>query len=383
MTRDDPQWPDEFGPFDGRLWWDCAHQGPLPKAAASAVGAALQLKISPHRLADDLFLSVPRQLKESLARLIGAEPGALVLGNSASYGLSVLVHGLRIAPGDEVLLVRGDFPATVMPWLPLGHRGVRVRLVDPAGPVLAPDDLRTHLTPDTRVVCTGWVNSFNGHVVALDDIGDICRQRGVRFVVNGSQGVGVRPLDVSAAPIDALISCGHKWLCGPYGTGFCWVRTDLLNELTPRDVYWLPHVWGMPTMDYSRRSDLGTAAFDVMGTANFLNFMPWRASVDLLLRIGVGQLHRHAVDLAGRLVAAVDPAQFRVLSPTTPAASSIVVLSSVDSGRNAVIHARIRASGIDASLRQGNLRFAPHLYNTREEAEEIATELNRAAEVTG
>jgi cysteine desulfurase/selenocysteine lyase len=53
----------------------------------------------------------------------------------------------------------------------------------------------------------------------------------VFFVLNATQGVRARPIDVTRLPIDALVSCGFKWLCGPYATGFCWIRPELLEEL--------------------------------------------------------------------------------------------------------------------------------------------------------
>jgi selenocysteine lyase/cysteine desulfurase len=145
----------------------------------------------------------------------------VILGNSTTYGLHLLVQGVDWREGDEVLLVDGDFPATIVPWSPLAERGVRVRLLRPEG----------------------------------------------------------------GAP-DALVSCGVKWLCGPYGTGFCWLRPDLLASLTYRPAYWLGHLAQDDLGQEAAirlRDDLGAAAYDVFGTANFLNFRPWTASVEYLL----------------------------------------------------------------------------------------------------
>jgi cysteine desulfurase/selenocysteine lyase len=144
----------------------------------------------------------------------------LVLGNSTTYGLHLLAHGLPLHRGDEVLLVDGDFPATVIPWLPLERRGIRVRRLEPEARPLSAAQLEAELTPATRVFCSGWVFSFTGEAIDLDAIGRLCRERGVLFVVNASQAIGARLLDLGATPVDALVSCGFKWLCGPYGTGF-------------------------------------------------------------------------------------------------------------------------------------------------------------------
>jgi hypothetical protein len=126
---------DEFGPFEGRVWLDCAHQGPLPRAAAEAAGAAIEQKVSPHLIRDDAFWDVPFQLKETIGSLINAPADELILGNSTSYGLNLLAQGLPWNSGDEVLVVEGDFPASVVTWLPLVRRGVQIRFLRPASGV--------------------------------------------------------------------------------------------------------------------------------------------------------------------------------------------------------------------------------------------------------
>jgi Aminotransferase class-V len=77
---------------------------------------------------------VPRSLRATITSLVKAEPNEIVLGNSTSYGLDLLAHGLPLRPGDEVLVVEGDFPASIYPWLPLQRHGVRIRtLPAPSG----------------------------------------------------------------------------------------------------------------------------------------------------------------------------------------------------------------------------------------------------------
>ena len=142
----------DFGPFDGRTWINCSHQGPLPRVAGRAAEKAIALKTAPHRLANsELFNEVPLRLRKTLGRLIDVDPDDIILGNSTSYGLNLLANGIRWREGDEVLLVRGDFPATIFPWLPLRERGVRVRFIEPAGPRLEAEELEAQLTSDTRL----------------------------------------------------------------------------------------------------------------------------------------------------------------------------------------------------------------------------------------
>ena len=378
MDRMDSVYGHDFGPFDGRIWFNCAHQGPLPRLAVAAAQRAIHEKVSPHLIADDDFTDLPKELKSSLAQLIGASAEDIILGNSASYGLHALRNGLSWRTGDEVLVVQGDFPATIYPWLGLEQFGVRVRLLTPRGSCLTARELAAKTTSSSRVLCVSWINSFNGSVLDLAAIGDLCRERGIIFALNASQGLGALPIDVEQQPIDALVSCGYKWLCGPYGTGFCWIKPELRNQLRPNQTYWLPQVWQKHDLtDYTWNEERDSVAFDVFCTANFLNFMPWRASVDYLLRIGVPAIRDHNRTLVEKLIGELNQDKFHLISPDTGASqSAIVVVSHVRRQSNSDVHTSLAKAGIDIALRAGNLRFSLHLYNSLDEITRAVAILN-------
>jgi selenocysteine lyase/cysteine desulfurase len=100
---------DEFGPFDGRVWMNCAHEGPLPRRAQRAAVEAIELKRTPARLDDALFAEVPTRLRAALARLTNAPPEQIALTNSTSYGFNLLARGL---PSTRPSPHRGARPAT-------------------------------------------------------------------------------------------------------------------------------------------------------------------------------------------------------------------------------------------------------------------------------
>jgi cysteine desulfurase/selenocysteine lyase len=371
----------DFGGFEGRAWLNCAHQGPLPKVAVAAATQALADKAAPHRIADEAFDEVPRRLKQALGRLAGVPADQVILGNSTSYGLHLLVQGVPWREGDEVLLVDGDFPATIVPWLPLAERGVRVRLLKPEGGRLEAGQVEAELTPATRLFCSSWVFSFTGHTVDLAAVGGVCRRAGVTFVVNGSQAVGAMPLDLAALPVDALVSCGFKWLCGPYGTGFCWLAPDLLASLTYRPAYWLAHQ-GQDDLGqdsgYRLRDHVGAAGWDVFGTAGFLTFQPWTASVEYLLGLGVDRVAAWDQHLVERFVGGLDPDRYELVSPRRgPARSALVVFGDHRPDRNPPLHQALTAAGVDVAFRRGRLRVSPHLYNTEADIDRALEVLDR------
>jgi cysteine desulfurase/selenocysteine lyase len=372
----------DFGPFSGRTWLNCAHQGPLPRIAVEEAREAIGWKVAPYELTTERFNSVPARLKSALAQLVGASVDEIILGNSASYGLHLLANGIPWRQGDEVLVVAGDFPSDILPWLRLEKHGVRVRLLHSQSPLPGPDELRRAMSPRTRLFCTTWVHSFSGFAADLEGLGSVCRQRGVTFIVNASQALGARPLDVRAVPLDAVISVGFKWLCGPYGTGFCWIKPDLLESLQYNQAYWLA---GMTADDLGKeggevRLPEGpptARTYDVFGTANFFNFKPWAASVEYLLKQGIDRIAIHDQKLVEQFISGINPKKYDLTSPPAgEARSTLVFISHRDPTLNDEIHIKLKAAGIEAAYRRGKLRFSPHLYNTSADITKALTVLN-------
>ena len=372
----------DFPDLDGRVWLNCAHQAPLPKCARAEAEEAVAWKAAPWELTSERFAGVPRRLKEAIGRLINAPAEDVILANSASYGLHLIANGFPWKAGDEVLVMRGDFPSDILPWLGLERWGVTVRQLAPRGRVLEPDEVEAAIGSSTRLLCLTWVHSLSGWAIDLEAIGALCRARGVTFVVNGAQAVGVRPMDVRTAPIDVLVSVGWKWLLGPYATGFCWVRPELLTKLQYNQVYWLSMLTaddlGREQLDLTLRDDPGAARYDVFATANFFNFKPWAASVEYLLRYGVEAARQHDDALVQRLIDGLDRRKFRITSPEAgPRRSTLVFIEPRERERAKDIYHALQAEGVHVAFRAAALRFSPHRYNTPEDIDRALLALHR------
>lgn len=372
----------DFGPFDGRTWLNCAHQGPLPRIAADEAHDAIGWKVAPYELTAERFNSVPARLRTALARLVGASEDEIILGNSASYGLHLLANGISWNQGDEVLVVANDFPSDILPWLRLEEHGVHVQRLHPQNPLPDPDELRRAISPGTRLFCTTWVHSFSGFAADLDGLGAVCRENGVTFVVNASQGLGARPLDVRTVPVDAVVSVGSKWLCGPYGTGFCWMKHDLLQSLQYNQTYWLAQMSAADLGSENTEVTLpkgprAARTYDVFGTANFFNFKPWAASVEYLLKQGIDRIAAYDQKLVEQFIHGLDSQKYVLTSPMTGGGrSTLVFVSHHDLTRNDEIQVRLGEAEIAVAYRKGKLRVSPHLYNTRADIEKALDVLN-------
>ena len=367
---------DDFGPFDGRIWINAAHQGPLPKAAIRMAQEAISWKVAPHLLTTDRFRDVPRRLRKALGRLIGVPPDQVILGNSASYGIHLLANGIQWRAGDEVLLVKNDFPTDILPWLALEKQGVRIRILEPENPLPSTQELADSISPATRLLCTTWVHSFSGYAADHRALGQVCADRDVIFVLNCSHAFGIRPFDINDTAVDAVVGVGFKWLCGPYGTGFAWVRPELLETLEFNNTYWqvmLPADYLVKDkQELTLRNHVGARRYDVFGTANFFNFHPLSGAVEYLLDVGINTIRDHNQELVDRLIAGIDRDRYHLLSPEDgPERSTLVYFSHREPEKNGEIFRILQEKGIDISFRQGKLRAAPHIYNTPDDIDRL------------
>lgn len=376
------KWRDDFGPIDG-TWLSTCRYGALPRVAVAAAEEAIAWKVSPPGLPGEAFDALPRRLKTALGRIVNLPAEDIQLGTSASFGFNAIAAGARWREGDEVLCVDGDFPATVYPWLALERRGVTVRMLRPARAVPDAEEVARHITPATRVFCASWVCAFSGHAIDLEAIGAVCRDHGARFVVDISQGVGARAIDVAASPVDAFSSCGQKWICGPYGTGFAWIRPEWRDTFDPGQVYYaVMHHAGNPgtLRNYERHGNPGADAFGVAGSGFFFQYAPWAAAVEYIAAQGIDAIEAHDDALVARLIAGLDRDAYTLLSPESrPARTAIAVISHRDAARDAEIANRLADEGVHISLREGVLRIAPHLYNTAGEIDRVLEHLAAAA----
>jgi len=361
----------DFVPLEGKIWLNAASEGPLPIAAAQTLQEAVEWKSKPYLLNNDKFVLVPYELKQSIGRLIGVNDRDVILGNSASYGLHILANGIAWQSGDEILLMQNDFPTDIFPWLALERQGVRIIQIPPKERVLSPDELLTNITDKTRLFCISQVHTFSGIILEIEKFAQICKDKGILFVLNLSQSAGAMPVDVSGFAVDAIVCAGYKWLCGPYGTGFIWIKPELRDQLNLNHAYWTALLSAEELKQEGPLflKDLNTARkYDIFGTANFFNFVPFKTAIDYLMDIGLDKISVHNMGLIDKFINELNYDSYHLISPKEgPRRSNLVVLSHKNKDKNEEIFNTLFSQGIYTALWKGNLRISPHVYNTEDE----------------
>jgi selenocysteine lyase/cysteine desulfurase len=168
---------------------NCAYHGAIPHVAVRALNEAAALKQAPYRLADVAHFEFPNVYRATLASLLGGDARQIVIGDSATHGVMLLVQGLRWRSGDEVVISNAEFPANRFPWQSLEECGVTVHQVAMNGPDWL-ENIQQAITRRTRVVALSWVSYSTGFRLDLQAVSALCRAQGVKLLIDASQGAG-------------------------------------------------------------------------------------------------------------------------------------------------------------------------------------------------
>jgi len=353
--------------------------GPIPERTRRALDEFTAKRTAPHLLPDRELQAGLQGARHSVARLIGADPAEVALATNTSHGLNLAARALPLKPGDVVLVSDREFPANVYPWLLLEKQGIGVELA-PCGAEGWPDEdylvERLH-DPRVRVLAVSFVQFSNGYRADLDRLGAACRANGTFLVVDGIQGVGNSELDVHETPVDILACGGQKWLLSPWGSGFVYVRRELVPALEPAVTGWMAFEG---TDDFSRLTDYNPtfrpdARRFEMVTLPYQDFYGMAESLQLLAGIGIADIAQHTRALHEPVLKWADENGVRVVSPRDEAHRSAIVCIAPE--RPAEAYHALKRAHVVCSLREGAIRLAPHCYNTAEEVERVLDVLDQ------
>jgi selenocysteine lyase/cysteine desulfurase len=177
-------------------------------------------------------------VRRALARAFGCDPEELAVTRNASEALQIAQLGLDLEPGDEVLTTNQDYPRMLDTWDQRarrdGIRVVRISLPVPAtdlGEVVS--RVERALTPRTRVLHFCHVVNLTGQILPVRDLCRLARARGIRTIVDGAHAFAHFPFVLGDLECDCYGTSLHKWLLAPVGTGFLYVRRDLIPSIWP------------------------------------------------------------------------------------------------------------------------------------------------------
>jgi len=346
-----------------RTYLNSAYIAPMPRSVVAAGTAFLEDKSSRPLLVNEL-LANNEAVRKQFARLINATPDEIGLLFSTAEGENVLAHGLGLAAGDNVVIDDLHYPTEFVLYRALeASRGIELRIVKNRNGAVDASDFEPHIDGRTRIVSVAWVSHQNGFRHDMRPIADLAHAHGAVFYTDAIQALGMVPVDVRAAGVDALCAGSYKWMLGGFGVAPFFIRPEV-NDRLQLDRYGEFQVeHELP--DYHYELDKTARRFDYCSRA-FGAVYQLGAGLSYLERVGVPRIEEHTVGLAQRLYAGLAQQGHKMFTPPGNR-SSIVALYAAKPMQD--VRAAFHAARVEVTVRNGQIRIAPALFNTADEVD--------------
>ncbi len=287
------------------VYFDSANTGQKPERVIAAVDDFYRrhnanVSRAVHTLGEEATTAY-EAAREKLAHFVNARKDELVLTSGTTLAINLVAYSWalpRLGSGDAILLTRMEHHANIVPWQLVAERtGATIKVAEIARDgTLDLDTLFAAMTPEVKLLGVAHVSNVLGTVNPVREICREARRRGIATLVDGSQALPHRPVDITAIGCDFYAFTGHK-MSGPTGTGALWARREHLAEMPP--------FLGGGEMIKEVRFD-GTVFNDVphkfeAGTPNIAGFIGLGAAVDYLTALGMTNVEAREAELLAHL----------------------------------------------------------------------------------
>jgi cysteine desulfurase family protein len=280
--------------------------------------------VNPGRSGYDLCLiggDLVQTTREERTRFFGGtDPDRLSFAYNASDALNILIRGL-VDPADHVISTTVEHNSVIRPLNHLRRdHGVAVDYVPTASEGrVDPHDIAKHIRPETKLVIVNHGSNVIGTIQPVAEIGRICREREIRFIVDTAQTAGVIPIDVEEMNIDALAFTGHKSMLAPTGIGGSYVAEGIEVKHTRAGGTGVRSAHPYHLDEYPYRLEVGTP--------NVLGIIGLHEAQRYIAERGMDEIHRHEMELFSTLQQALDELDEVTLHGTKQLSDRLPVLS--------------------------------------------------------
>ena len=371
----------EFPIVEKRTYLISASLGPLSTRARAAAEEHLDLwgRLGPEELWFDHGIPKLQEVRESFARLIGADPDEIAIVPSVSAGLSSIAGCLDLAARPKIVLTDMDFPTNHYVWRAQEGAGAELDAVR-SGDQITVDagEIASRIDTETSLVNVNRVLFESSYIVDLAPIVTSARANGALVCVDDFHGTGIVPIDVHALGIDLLVTGVLKWVCGGQGLALLYCRRDLIERMRPRVVGWFgtqqPFDFDRSSLrlrDDARRFETGTYALPQAWTA--------AAALSLILEVGVDAIRARNQELTRLTIEHAQGLGLEILSPAQEHDRGGLVRVRIPGGREGaerLLHA-LFAADVVLDSRGDTFRISPHFFNNEADAERAFYEIGQ------
>jgi selenocysteine lyase/cysteine desulfurase len=354
---------DDFPIVSDHIFLNSAYIAPVPQAVVAASHAFIQGK-SARPMQLTALMASNEAVRAQFARLINATPDEIGLLFSTGDGENVIANGIGLKPGDNVVVDDLHYNTEFVLYRALeASRGIELRIVKNKDGAVSASDFEPHVDQRTRIVSVAWVSHLNGFRHDMRPLADLAHAHGAIVYADAVQAAGMINIDVRASGVDALCCGSYKWLMAEFGVAPFFVSRDIIDRIQSDRIGEFSVSHAEP--DY--RYQLLNTAKKFEGTSRaFGAVSQLQASLAYLNKVGVSRIEEHTVGLARQLYAGLVKQGHRMFTPPGNR-SSIVTFHCARPIPDT--HSAFQSANIEVTVRAGQVRIAPALFNNADEIE--------------
>lgn len=324
-----------------------------------------------------------------LAKFTGANEDEIALTHNVTEGINIMCWGLPLKKGDEVIVTTHEHVGNALPWLNRQKLdGIVLRTFTPAA--TADETLNriaALINKKTRAIAVPHIPCTQGQVLPAKEISRLGKEKGLFVVLDGAHGPGMLMLDLHDIGCDAYASCSHKWMLGPKGTGFLYVRKDFQDTL---QTYFVgggsdDSKWNMAIAHPQIGAYASSAHRYYGGSQNIGLYKGVEAAIDFIDSIGLQHIHDRISMLGAyiqqQLLSLGD--KIELMTPVEERSRAGMTgfrIKGVSSEKfySAMLDQRIRIRMV-AENSLNSLRVSTHIYNTKAEIDKLVEEVRKVS----
>ncbi len=319
---------------------------------------------------------------EKLAAYFGADPDEICLTHNVTEGINIIAWGLALKAGDEIIISNHEHVGNALPWL---NRARRDQLIIKVLDYNLGDDelikqLNKLINKKTKALALPHIPCTTGRVIPLDRIGTLAKEQNIPFFVDGAHGAGMLDLKLNELPCDFYATCTHKWMLGPKGTGFLYIKKESLELVDPSfvgghsDTGWnvisdQPHIEGFQPK----------AARNFYGTQSRATFAGVNAAIEFHSGIGKQTIAARIRELNDHLYSGLEEnAHITILTPKNSRAGVVSFTFKSKDYMDFYKHCQKKRVIIRAvpECDVNCIRVSTHIYNSKSEIDLFLKTLN-------
>ena len=305
-----------------------------------------------------------------VAGILGAEAEEIAFAGNVAQAINTSAWCIPFEPGDNVVLCDREFASNVYPWIQMGkRRGVEIRIVPNDGGGLTVDRLQEYADDRTKAVAVSAVQFGDGYRADLTALGEWCDMHGAYLVVDSAQALGLVPINVRESNISFLAGVGAKWMLASFGTGFLYVKKELIEKTEPPFQAADSMDKDPDCIDYTPKYKKTAARFET-GAQNMPGIVALGATIDYCNNIGYDKIFQSSQYVCEYFIEKLQGIGITV-APCALNEKTRSGIVSFDMPDPKDACAFLNANNVTCDVRVGRIRTGIHGYNTRAEVDQV------------